>query len=243
MKEYKIYCLKNPDTLEIRYIGITTAKYLSSRLSQHYYCANHGFQTHVAKWIRTLSKKPIIEFIEFTTKENWEKREIYLISQYSNLTNIHKGGKGIVIDRSKTSIERSAQSHEIKIVQLNENGELIKIWNSIKNATLFFKGKSPSSICNVLKNNYGAKTAFGYRWFYYDDYIKNNYIIKPFDSTVNYNNIQKVYLYDLNNNLIEEFQSLNQLHKKTKSCYSNCKKALIKQNKFLKKYYIRNYKI
>lgn len=49
MKEYKIYCLKNPNTLEIRYIGLTTQKYLSSRLSQHYFCANNNFQTHVAK--------------------------------------------------------------------------------------------------------------------------------------------------------------------------------------------------
>lgn len=243
MKKYKIYCLKNPDTLEIRYIGVTTQKYLSTRLAQHFFCANHNYQTHIAKWIRKINKKPIIEFIETCNENNWQSREKYWINFYKNLTNIHEGGKGVIINRSKSSIKRSAESHYIKIVQLDNNGKLIKIWNSIKEATLYFKGKSNSSICNVLKNNYGAVTAFNYQWFYYSDYINNNYKLRKRKSTVNYNNINKVYLYDLNNNLIEEFKSLGLLAKKYKTGYTTAHKALKKQYKYLKKYIIRNYKI
>jgi hypothetical protein len=243
MKEFKIYCLKDPDTMEIRYIGVTTSKYISRRLSQHNYCANNNYQTHVAKWIRKIGKSPIIELIEICNKDNWEEKEIYWINYYDNLTNIHEGGKGVIIDRKFTSIERSAKAHNVKIVQLDNDGNLIKIWNSIKDATIYFNGKSKSSICNVLKNNYGAVTAFGYRWFYYNDYINNNYTIKDYKSKVNYDNINKVYLYDLENNLIEEFKSLNLLVKKYKTCYTTAFKALKKQYKYLNKYKIRNYKI
>lgn len=243
MKTYKIYCLKNPENNEIRYIGVTTLKYLSSRLSQHYYCANHNYQTHVAKWIRKINEKPIIELIEICDENNWEEREKYWISYYKNLTNIHIGGKGVVVNRNQNSIERSAQAHEIKIVQLNDEGELIKIWNSLKEAVLHFKGKSSSSISNVLNNNYGCKKAFGFQWFYYDDFITNNYKLREHNSTINYDNIQKVYLYDLNNNFIREYLSLNMLSKDLKCAYTSARKAL-KNNKLLyKKYIIRNYMI
>ena len=86
MKEYKIYSLKNPNTLEIRYIGVTIND-LNARLSQHWYCANtKNFQTHVYKWIRYIGVKPIIEKIETCDENNWEEREIYWINHYNNLT-------------------------------------------------------------------------------------------------------------------------------------------------------------
>ena len=178
MKIYKIYCLKNPDTLKIRYIGVTTSKYLSSRLSQHYYCANKNFQTHVAKWIRKIGKKPIIELLEICNASNWEEKEKFWIKHFDNLTNIHEGGKGVVVDKNKSSIEKSAKAHEIKIVQLINDGKLLNIFNSIKEASEYIGAKSPSSICNVLKNNYGAKTAFGYQWFYFKDYKTGNYQLR-----------------------------------------------------------------
>lgn len=243
MKTYKIYCLKNPENNEIRYIGVTTLKYLSSRLSQHWYNAKNNYQTHVAKWIRKINQKPIIELIEICNKNNWEEKEKYWISYYNNLTNIHSGGKGVVINRNKSSIERSAQAHEIKIVQLNDDGELIKIWNSLKEACLHFKAKSLSSISNVLNNNYGVKKAFGYQWFYYSDYINNNYKLRTYDSKVNYNNIQKVYLYDKYNNFIKEYLSLNLLSKDLNCAYTSARKALKNNRLLYKKYIIRNYMI
>ena len=138
MKEYKIYCLKNPKTLEIRYIGFTSQKYLSTRLAQHFFSANHNYKTHVANWIRKIGKKPIIELIEICNKDNWKEREIYWINQYSNLTNIKEGGNGAYFERSSESIQRSAKAHEIKIVQLDKNKQLLKIWNSVKEATIYF---------------------------------------------------------------------------------------------------------
>jgi hypothetical protein len=178
MKVYKIYCLKNPDTLEIRYIGISTQKYLSTRLAQHYFNANHFSKLHVSNWIRKIGKKPIIELIEICNENNWKEREQYWISFYNNLTNIKEGGNGIYLNRSSESIQRSAKAHEKAIVQLDENGKLLNNFNSLKEATLYIGAKSLSSICNVLKNSYGAKTAFGYQWFYLDEYINKNFKIR-----------------------------------------------------------------
>lgn len=243
MKNYKLYCLKNPETLEIRYIGITTQKYLSSRLSQHWYSANHESMTRVSKWIRSIKCKPLIEFIELCNEENWEDREKYWIKFYKNLTNTHEGGKGVIVDRSKTSIQRSALAHEKAIVQLNENGDLIKIWNSIKEATQYFNGKSKSSICNVLKNNYGAKRAFGYQWFYKDDYFNNNYKIRINDPKYILKPEQIVYLYDKFDNLIKEYKCIFHLSKEYNFTYTTCKKALKNNNLMYGKYRIRNYMI
>lgn len=243
MKKYKIYCLKNPNTMKIRYIGVTTSKYISRRLSQHNYCAKNNYQTHVAKWIRKLGKSPIIELVETCNENNWEEREKYWIKYYDNLTNIHIGGKGVIVDRNTTSIERSSKAKHVKIVQLNSNGKLLNIFNSVKEGKEYIKAKSSASISNVLKNNYGAKTAFGYQWFYYDDYINNNYKIRTKDIGVDYSKLNEVYLYDLDFKLLKKFKCLNQLTKYIKSYYSSTKKALNRNTPIYNKYYIRNYKI
>lgn len=241
MKEYKIYCLKNPETLEIRYIGVTTQKYISIRLSQHWKASKYNIQTRVCKWIRHINQKPIIELIEVCDENNWEEREKYWISYYDNLTNILPGGKGVVVNRSKNSIERSAESHFIKIVQIDDNGNLIKIWNSVKEATLFFKGKTLSSISNVLKNR--SNRAFKYQWFYYNDYINNNYKIKQNKSTINYNNLEKIYMYDLNNNLIKEYKSKYSILKDLDCSYTSILKAINRKTPLLNKFYLKNYMI
>jgi len=241
MKKYKIYCLKNPDTMKIRYIGVTTAKYLSSRLSQHYYTAIHDYQTHVAKWIRKIGKKPIIELIEIVDESVWEEREQYWISYYDNLTNTHKGGKGVVINREQSSIERSAKAHEIEIVQLTKEGEFIKKWTSAKEAVEHFGGKSRSSISNVLKER--GVTAFGFQWFYYNNYISGNYTLRKCKPTINYNKLQTIYLYDMNDKLIKEFRCLNDVCKYFKRCHSYLT-SCINEDKFINnKFYITNYKI
>lgn len=241
MKKYKIYCLKDPNTLEIRYIGVTINK-LNKRLSQHWYCANsRNLQTYVYKWIRSIGEKPIIELIEECNESNWENREIYWISHYDNLTNHQKGGSGIVINRDKTSIERSAEAHYKKVVQLDNNGNLIHIFKSIKEATNYFNGKSLSNICNVLNPKYNRSKAYGYYWAYYNDYIQNKHVMNH--RKFNYKNIKKVFLYNLNWNLIAEYKSLNLLKDDIGCAYTSARKALKNKRKLYKKYYILNYKI
>ena len=104
---------------------------------------------------------------------------MYYISIFSNLTNTHEGGKGVIVNRRGTSIERSAQSKYKKIVQLSKTGEFIKIWKAAIVASKELN-ISNSSIGNVL---YGrSATAGGYRWIMYDAYKDGKYSLKPINS-------------------------------------------------------------
>jgi hypothetical protein len=100
-KEYKIYCLKDPEDMSIRYIGKTQTSF-SSRMKIHIHQSKiNNKPTHKEYWIRNLinkNKKPIIEIIEVVDKDNWREREIFWILFYKNigckLTNLTNGGDG-----------------------------------------------------------------------------------------------------------------------------------------------------
>lgn len=170
----KIYVLKDPRNDQIRYVGVTTQK-LSQRLSQHINAAKNNEQRHVCKWIKSLLKidlKPIIEQIDEVSDNNWEKWEIYYIAHYKeigcNLTNIDKGGKGVITaeKRSKSSMERTAEAHKKPIYQMNEKLEIIKEWKSTADACreLGFKF---SNIGNATKYK---RAAYGFFWCKVSDY-------------------------------------------------------------------------
>lgn len=199
--KYKIYCLKNPDTLEIRYVGVTTLK-LNQRLSQHKCAAfTTKAQTHCAKWIRSMKKAPIIELIEICTGENWEEREKYWISYYNNLTNINPGGKGIVVDRKLDAIERSAAARRIPVVQIDENGNYVKTWSSSKEACEYYS-ISHSSISNVLNPYSKSVRAAGFFWMRLKDYEKFKFNLNGINSFR-----ITVYLYTSDNKFFKKFNS------------------------------------
>lgn len=97
MKKTFIYCLKHPETDEIRYIGKTIQK-LSYRLAQHLTeKSNHKR----ANWIKSLlnkNLKPVIELITICDWADSAKIEIALIKEYKDkgfrLTNMTDGGDG-----------------------------------------------------------------------------------------------------------------------------------------------------
>lgn len=98
-RKVKIYVLKHPDTLEVRYVG-KTIRTLSRRLGNHVANAKgNKHNKHLSNWILKLleeNKRPIIELLEECNYDNWEEREKYWISYYSNLINLTKGGDGCV---------------------------------------------------------------------------------------------------------------------------------------------------
>ena len=57
-----------------------------------------------------------------------------------------------------------------KVCQLTENGEIIKVWDSIARIELE-KGWSSGSICMACNGKY--KKAYGYKWRYYEE-VKND---------------------------------------------------------------------
>lgn len=96
-----IYCLKDPITSEVRYIGKTVDQ-LNERLKVHIHQSKKpNKKTHKECWIRGLidsGHKPLIELIEVATEVNWVEREKYWIAYYRNicptLTNATDGGDG-----------------------------------------------------------------------------------------------------------------------------------------------------
>lgn len=97
IRPVKIYVLKHPDTLEVRYVG-KTARSLSRRLGNHIANAKgNKHNKHLSNWIIKIlndNKRPIIELLEECEYSVWQEREKFWISQFPNLINLTKGGDG-----------------------------------------------------------------------------------------------------------------------------------------------------
>ena len=125
-RKFLIYTLKDPVTLEIRYVGVTSTT-LSARLSQHIYDSKK-LGTHKRYWIKSLVErnlKPIIETIESCTYKTWEDREKYWISYYENLTNTLSGGRGVVLHRTKESIQKSTEAKYKPLVAITNKRKVL----------------------------------------------------------------------------------------------------------------------
>lgn len=185
-KKYVFYTLSSSEDVDnIRYVGVTT-RLLSQRLSQHKYVAKKSEKrsTPVSKWIYSLQLKNldvIITKIDECDKDNWEEKEISLISKYKlnyDLLNIDKGGKGIITieKRNKSGLIRSSESHEIKVVQLNLNGEYVQTFASTIKAAKAMGLSAHSAISNVLKGR--SKTSCNSYWVYEKDYLTKSFDLK-----------------------------------------------------------------
>lgn len=82
MSKIFIYGLYDPKTRELRYIGKTNN--LNKRLWTHIRKAELGQKTYKDEWIRSVlsrNERPIIDVIQETTEENWQRDEIFCIAQ------------------------------------------------------------------------------------------------------------------------------------------------------------------
>ena len=97
IRPVKIYVLKHPDTLEVRYVG-KTVRSLSRRLGNHIANAKgNKHNKHLSNWIIKIlndNKRPIIELLEECEYSVWQEREKFWISQFPNLINLTEGGDG-----------------------------------------------------------------------------------------------------------------------------------------------------
>lgn len=122
-----IYALRDPDTDEIRYVGVT-CKPLRDRLSNHVHDAARGVNdSHTGRWIRNLlakSKRPKITLLEETEDRN---REIFWISsgrEYGlRLTNATDGGEGATGYKHSESIKALISARQIGHVVGNSTRE------------------------------------------------------------------------------------------------------------------------
>lgn len=153
IRPVKIYVLKHPDTLEVRYVG-KTVRSLSRRLGNHIANAKgNKHNKHLSNWIINIlnnNKRPIIELLEECDYSVWQEREQYWISQFPNLINLTKGGDdclGFIQDEStkeKLRIAMTGRKHTEEFKQ---------------NMSLRLKGKplSEEHKANIGKANSGRK--------------------------------------------------------------------------------------
>jgi hypothetical protein len=95
-----IYVLKDPETLEVRYVGFTR-RALKYRLTGHIADVDHKPHLRKSRWLGKILSKglhPLVEVIEeLQETDDWEeaeKRQIaYFREQGCNLTNLTDGGQ------------------------------------------------------------------------------------------------------------------------------------------------------
>lgn len=119
----RIYVLKEPDTLKIRYVGITS-KSLKQRLRKHLDNALYTkHNIHLCNWILKYYKNnqlPIIELIEKCDLNNWQEREKYWITQFKDLLNSTEGGEGSFGFKHKESSKEKIRQLKLGLKQSNE---------------------------------------------------------------------------------------------------------------------------
>lgn len=153
IRPVKIYVLKHPDTLEVRYVG-KTVRSLSRRLGNHIANAKgNKHNKHLSNWIINIlnnNKRPIIELLEECDHSVWQEREQYWISQFPNLINLTKGGDGCL-----GFIQDESTKEKLRIAMTGrKHTEEFK-----HNMSLRLKGKplSEEHKANIGKTNSGRK--------------------------------------------------------------------------------------
>jgi len=122
MTTVHIYLLRDPRTLEIRYVGQTKhniVKYNSNRAKG--LARGREEQRHLTRWLKVLAKldlQPIAELIEETDELHWQEREIYWIDEYrrqgKDLVNTACGGLGGQRGRKQTPEEIEKRMSKVR---------------------------------------------------------------------------------------------------------------------------------
>ena len=159
-----IYCLIDPITKQIRYIGKTNN--INKRFANHIQRKKN--KTYKSCWIYSLKKKglkPIIEILDIVG-EDWEFWETWYISLYKSwgfkLTNLTSGGIGIKSNNYSVELREKMGIHLRKpIEQFDLQGKFIKEWEYVGKASkdLSIQKSGISKVCKGERNTCG-----GYKW-------------------------------------------------------------------------------
>ena len=154
-RNVKIYVLKHPYTLEIRYVG-KTVRSLSKRLGNHIANAKgNKHNRHLSNWILSIlkeNKRPIIELIEECEYSVWQEREKFWISQYDNLINLTNGGDGC-----------EGFTHDIKTIEklrlINKGRRHTEEFKKAMSRRLKGKPLPKEHVAKIAKANTGRKAS------------------------------------------------------------------------------------
>jgi group I intron endonuclease len=223
--KYTIYKLIDPETNEVRYIGLTFNN-LKQRLKSH--CSEKS-KSHKSNWVQSLRKrglKPIIESIEdnISSYDDVCEREIYYIEKYKSeghrLTNMASGGNKNkkMSDETRKKMSESAKNRNFKLVLSDDTKKIL----SEKAKERFEKDFERERLRVSNKKYEDSKT---------EEQKKHDILIQ---------NPKSVLQYDKDMNLINEYLSLREAERITNVSRSNiikcCKNKVKSAGGYIWKY-------
>lgn len=208
--KYIIYKLIDPNTNQIRYIGLTFND-LKQRLKSH---LSEPGKSHKIYWINKLKRqglKPIIESIEgeISTYEIACEREIYYIDYFKSigcdLTNMATGGNKNkkMSDETREKMSKSARERKFKLKLSDEVKNILS--NKQKER---FQNESERERLRISNKRYEDSKSIEQKL--------NDILIQ---------NPKKVFQYDKNMNLISEYPSIKNVEKITGLSSANISKC------------------
>jgi len=177
--KYIIYALTDPETKEIRYIGMSSCGLV--RPKEHIKAKNLKTKSHKVNWIKTLLAKGLIYEISvlevLQTPEGLSEREQFWIAHYraqgSNLTNLTNGGEGSPGYRFSKESKRKMSETRLLLLQSNP-GLTERIADSCRKKPFLIDGIQYQN-CSDCKSDKPLETSFyknRKRWNGYDSMCK-----------------------------------------------------------------------
>lgn len=171
----------------------------------------HNYKYYGNKGVKNLLNKEDIKFLWFRDKAyKMKKPSIDRIDS----------NKGYYIKNCRfiEMKENISRAFRVPILQYDPKGYFIKEWQSATQASYYFEG-SETNIRHVL---YGQNhTAFGFQWKYKrsDNFAKK--INKVHYNRNLFTNSKPIIQFDLMNNIVAEYFSAKEAHRKTKIEYTS----------------------
>lgn len=156
----------------------------------------------------------------------------------NNGYNLCEGGNGIRGYRhTKEEIEKMRMIQNPKtVLQIDSQLNIVNKWHGTSHISkeLGCSKRNIELCCNM---EYGHKTAYGYYWFYEEDYINNkiNWDYYLSEQKIIYDG-KKVIQKDLNGNIISTFISIMDAHRKTKINRQSIQYCLQGKQKYAKRF-------
>jgi len=242
---YTLSSSSNPD--DIRYVG--KAKNLKDRLRRHigkYYLNIED--NYKNRWIKSeLSKGNtiIINEIESVNESNWQEREKFWIQELKsrgfNLTNSTEGGDGIILTpdiierRNQTRIDNTEEKNKEIFEKFNLRFE-DEFWKAERicecgSVVKYTNVKKYSIIANIKRSQREKRLCFNCKSIG----EKNHFYGKKLnDGKLKQERYgKKIQQFDLNGNLIAEYNSIREASEKTgidRKSISNCSKGVKSYN-------------
>jgi len=235
-----IYCLKCPDTNNVRYVG-KTINSLERRLNKHMAESSLAAQNnHRTNWLRSLkneNKMPIIELLEIVAENTkWEDRERAWIALFkkngAKLINSNDGGDGqhgrILSQQTKNKISKSLMGHSVSEETRNKKRlkKLGSIWSEESKAKIsrLHKGrKRPKET--------GAKISKALKGIKRSEEFKKRISQRQLGRIAT--NKKEIEQFNKNMNKIKRYTSITEASRETNISHSaiiNCLKGLSKSS-------------